>query len=393
MNEVSGFIIRWNKAPRNSIQHGQLGPDRVFKVRLGPREHRQWIMRDFKNHAVITQCLKDRFGSQSLYLLIMSTLSVSLSQQIRAMRKTELHVHLEGSIRPETVLRLAEKNQVMLPAHSLDEIREWYRFRDFPHFVEVYVGVTKCIKEAADLEFIAREFFEGQANQNIGYSEATFTASTVEKFCGIPFDEQLDALNRARSWASEELGVEGSFILDIVRGQSPEDAMKTVGWVASALGNGVCALGIAGYEKLGTRQYAEVFQEVRRRRLPVTAHAGETEGAWSIWETLEVTGCKRIGHGVRAFDDPSLIEHLVAENIMLEVCPTSNVRLGVFKSLADHPVQKLRDAGVKVTINSDDPPMFGTTLTDEFASCAKTFGWSQADLKELNTQAEAARFA
>ncbi|MEQ1936151.1 MAG: adenosine deaminase, partial [Fimbriimonadaceae bacterium] len=229
--------------------------------------------------------------------------------------------------------------------------------------------------------------------QNIGYSEATYTASTVEKFCGIPFEEQLDALNQARAWASEELGIEGHFILDIVRGQSPDEAMKTVDWVTASLGNGVCALGIAGYEKLGTKQYAEVFQEVRRRGIPVTAHAGETEGAWSVWETLEVTGCKRIGHGVRSLDDPSLIEHLAREQVLLEICPTSNVRLGVYNSLADHPVQKLRDAGVRVTINSDDPPMFGTTLTDEFLSCAETFGWSTEDLKRMTVEADSARFA
>ncbi len=308
------------------------------------------------------------------------------------MRKTELHVHLEGSIRPETVLHLAEKNGIELPVHSLEEISDWYRFRDFPHFVEVYVGVTKCIKDAADLEFIAKQFFEGQARQNITYSEATYTASTVEKYCGIPFDEQLDALNRARNWAHSELGVEGSFILDIVRGQTADEALRTVAWVRDSLGNGVCALGIAGFESRGTKQYAEVFQEAKHCNLPVTAHAGETEGAWSIWETLEVTGCRRIGHGVRALEDPSLVKHLVDEKILLEICPTSNLRLGVFPTLADHPVQELRAAGVKVTLNSDDPPMFGTTLTAEMISCAEAFDWTLADLQGMTANADQARF-
>jgi adenosine deaminase len=308
------------------------------------------------------------------------------------MRKVELHVHLEGSIRPETVLHLARKNQVDLPAQSLSELQDWYRFRDFPHFVQVYVGVTKCIKDPDDIEFVAKQFFEGQARQNIAYSEATYTASTVESHCGIPFDEQMDALLRARAWAQNELGISGNFILDIVRGQSPDAAIRTVEWVAKALGKGVCALGIAGFESRGTKQYADVFREAQKLNLPVTAHAGETEGAWSIWETLEITGCSRVGHGVRALESPELVNHLVKHEILLEICPTSNVSLGVAPSFAEHPIQKLREAGVKVCVNSDDPPMFGTTLTDEFRIGMETFGWEFEEIQNMLDAAEAARF-
>lgn len=307
------------------------------------------------------------------------------------MPKVELHVHIEGSIRPETVLALARKNGVALPADSVEGLRHWYAFRDFPHFVDVYVAVTKCIKTADDLEFIGREFLQGQADQNVLYTEATYTACTIEKYCGIAVNDQLKAMNRAIAWGRSELGVDMQLVLDIVRGDTPERAMEVVHWVAEWLGNGVCALGIAGFESRGTKPYATAFAEATRLGLPVTAHAGETEGAWSVAETLDVTGAHRIGHGVRAIEDAGVLQRLIDERIVLEVCPTSNVCLGGFPSLTDHPIQRLIDAGVKVTLNSDDPPMFSTTITQEWIRCAETFGWDDATVRQLyDTAVEAA---
>lgn len=308
------------------------------------------------------------------------------------MPKVELHVHFEGSIRPETVLELSRKNNVPLPASDLTGLRDWYRFRDFPHFVDVYIAITKCIQTAEDLEFIAREFLEGQAAQNIKYSEVTFTVATIEKYCGIPVPDQIEAVNRAIKWGRAELGTDMQLILDIVRGDSPERAMQVVGWVADWLGYGVCALGIAGFEDRGTTQYSECFAEARRLALPVTAHAGETQGPWSVIETLDVTGAKRIGHGVRSIEDPELVRRLIDEGIVLEVCPTSNLCVGGVATLADHPIQRLIDAGVQVTLNSDDPPMFNTTLTDEWIKCASTFSWDQATVGRLSEAARNAAF-
>ncbi len=317
---------------------------------------------------------------------------VVTEESLRSMPKIELHVHFEGSIRPETVLELSRKNNVPLPASDLAGLREWYRFRDFPHFVDVYIAITKCIQTAEDLEFIAREFLQGQADQNIRYSEVTFTVATIEKYCGIPVDEQMEAVNRAREWGRTELGIEMQFILDIVRGDAPERAMQVLEWVAAWHGRGVCALGIAGFEDRGTTQYAEVFKEAQRLGIPVTAHAGETQGAWSVKETLDVTGAKRIGHGVRSVEDPDLMRRLIDEEIVLEVCPTSNLCVGGVARLEDHNIQRLIDAGVKVTLNSDDPPMFNTTLTDEWIKCAKTFGWDSSTVEQLCRTAEEAAF-
>ena len=314
------------------------------------------------------------------------------AEWVRQQPKVELHVHVEGSIRPETVLSLAKKNGIALPATDVDGLKHWYEFRDFAHFVEVYIKVTECIRSIEDLEFVLREFIRGQAEQNIIYTEATYTAATVEKRCGISFPDQLGALQRARAWGKAELGVDVQFVLDIVRGDSPERAAEVMRWVADSLGQGVCALGIAGFESRGTIIYKDVFAEAQQLGIPVTAHAGETEGAWSVTETLDITGAKRIGHGVRSLEDPVLMQRLRDEGVVLEVCPTSNVCLGVVPLLSQHPQPKLMEAGVAVTINSDDPPMFGTTLSDEWLRCAETFQWDEATLLKMNDTAIEAAF-
>ena len=142
------------------------------------------------------------------------------AENFHRMPKVELHVHLEGSIRPETVLQLARRNHIALPADTVDGLRDWYRFRDFPHFVQVYVAVSKTIKTADDIELITREFLEGQAAQNILHSEVTYTACTIEKYNGIPWDQQIEALNRARAYGEKDLGVTMGLILDIEIGRA-----------------------------------------------------------------------------------------------------------------------------------------------------------------------------
>ncbi len=289
------------------------------------------------------------------------------------MPKVELHVHLEGSIRPETVLKLAHRHGVDLPANTVEGLQDWYTFRDFPHFVEVYVAVSKCIKTPDDLELVTREFLQGQANQNVKHTEITYTASTIEKYAGIPWKEQIVALSAARDWASQNLGVSSGFIIDIVRGDSPDRAIEVAKWALDGRERGVCALGISGEERLGTKQYKEAFDLVHAEGLPIAAHAGETVGPQSVLDTLDTARPNRIGHGVRVLEDPMLTRRLVRDQIPLEVCPTSNVCLGVFPDLASHPLPRLLDEGIYVTLNSDDPPMFNTTISDEYYRCASLF--------------------
>ena len=303
------------------------------------------------------------------------------------MPKVELHVHLEGSIRPETLLKLAQRHGMPLPADDVASLRDWYRFRDFPHFVDVYVAISKCIRTPEDLELIAREFLEGQAEQNILHTEATFTASTIEKHVGIPVADQMAALQKAMQYGRDELGISMLLILDIVRGDPVERAREVAEWCIEYREMGVCALGLAGEEHLGTAVYASVFDFAKGQGLSIVTHAGETCGPEVISECLTHASADRIGHGVRCLEDPSVVAKLRERQVPLEVCPSSNVCLGVFPSWEAHPLKQMVDEGLYVTLNSDDPPMFDTTLTDEYIRACHTFGFS---IEECRTMVERA---
>ncbi len=252
----------------------------------------------------------------------------ALDAFVRAMPKAELHVHLEGAVRPETLLALARRHGVPLPAASAEELRAWYAFRDFPHFAEVFTAISGCLRTPDDLELVAREFLAGQAAQQVRYTEVTLTP-------------QAHARPRP--------------------GGGPE-------------------------------RFRAAFRRAADAGLPRVPHAGETEGAASIWGALDVLGADRIGHGVRCLEDPALVEALRARGTPLEVCPTSNVRLGVAPSLAAHPLPRLVAAGLVVTVNSDDPPLFGTTLTDEYRALHRVFGMDRGQIEALALAAVRASF-
>ncbi len=314
---------------------------------------------------------------------------MSTRNAVAAMPKVELHVHLEGAIRPETLLHLADRNGIRLPAGDIDGLRAWYRFTDFPHFAEVYQVVSACIRSADDIELMARDFLRGQADQNILHTEATYTALAHYRNVGLPFDEQLDAINRARAWAAAEFGISLSLIVDIPRDYATDaEALMIADWVIGGHGKGVVALGLGGYEVgFPPERFAPAFDRVREAGVPAVVHAGETEGPASIRGALDTLHSVRIGHGVRCLEDPDLVAELRERQIPLEVCPTSNVCLNVTPSLAEHPLPALLSQGLYVTLNSDDPPMFGTTLTGELIGVAETFGYDDRDLRDFQVRA------
>jgi adenosine deaminase len=308
----------------------------------------------------------------------------SIDQFIRQMPKVELHVHLEGSVQPKTLLKLAARHHISLPAETAQGIRTWYTFRDFDHFVEIYMTISSCLRTADDIELIAREFLVGQAEQNILYSEVTFTPYNEWVNCGLGFHEQLDAVNRAREWGEKELGVRMGMIIDIPRERAPEAGDQVASWVIDRYGDGVIALGLGGPEQENPpEKFRNAFNRIRDNGIPSVLHAGETEGPSSIWNAIEVAAPARIGHGVRAVEDPTLVEYLRRAQLPLEVCPTSNICLGVFPSLAEHSLPQLLDFGLRVSINSDDPPMFNTSLAGEYLACTRTYGWDRTALREL----------
>lgn len=309
---------------------------------------------------------------------------------IRQMPKVELHVHLEGSIQPATLLELARRNGVTLPADDVSGLQRWYQFTNFKHFIEIYLTISSCICTPADIELIARDFLRGQAEQNIRYSEVTFTPYTHFSMnrC-IPFDEQFDALTRAREWAARELDTHCGWVFDVARNVRPIEHAQTVAeWAVQGKDKGVVAFGLGGLEAGNPPElFAESFAYARAKGLASVPHAGEVAGAESIWGALNVLQAQRIGHGVRCLEDPALVEHLRVHQIPLEVCPTSNVCLGVAPSFNEHPLPRLLAEGLYVTLNSDDPPMFNTSLTTEYEKAAEAFGLGEEALMKLSLNA------
>jgi len=309
---------------------------------------------------------------------------LSIEQFITQMPKVELHVHLEGSVRPETLLKLAKRHYVALPADDIKGLRQWYTFRDFNHFIEIYMTISTCLRTADDIELIAREFLIGQAEQNICYSEVTFTPFNQYDNNQLGFHEQIDAVNRARAWAEKELGVRMGIIMDIPRIISPENGLLVADWAIERYGDGLIGFGLGGPEVDNPpEKYRSAFERVRAAGIPCILHAGETVGPPSIWSAIRVADTKRIGHGVRAIEDLKLVEYLHEKQIPLEVCPTSNICLKVYPSLEKHSLAELVAQGLYVTINSDDPPMFNTTLTNEYLAVHKALGWKPEFIQQL----------
>ncbi len=318
---------------------------------------------------------------------------MSLAEFIQQMPKVELHVHLEGSIQPETLLKLAQRNKVQLPADTVEKLRTWYQFTNFAHFIEVYSLISSCLRTPEDIELITREFLSGQAAQHIVFSEVTYTAYTLYNVCGIPFHEQIEAINRARAWAVAQLNVAMTLTIDIPREIRAGEGPMIADWAVSAIGNGVSAFGLGGPE-IGNppEKFRDAFDQAFAAGLPCVPHAGETVGPDSIWGALRHLHAARIGHGVRCLEDPRLVQELRRRQIPLEICPTSNIALKVYADMAHHPLPKLLSEGLYVTINSDDPPMFNTTLTDEYQTAARTFNLSASDLEKLDLNALRASF-
>lgn len=309
---------------------------------------------------------------------------MSLTRLIRDMPKVELHVHLEGSIRPDTLLALAARHGQSLPATTVEGLREWFAFRDFDHFLEVYVASASCLRTPEDIERITADFLAGQAAQNVLHSEVTYTPSTQLMLAGIPLDEQLDAINRARSAAWTKHGVSMTVTIDYPRNLDPDGFVPVARWAADNIGRGVSALGLGGPEAGHPPElFREAFAIAREAGLPGVPHAGETAGPESIRGALRHLYAVRIGHGVRCLEDPMLVDELRERQVPLEVCPTSNVCLGVVPAFEAHPLPRLMDEGLYVTLNSDDPPMFGTTLTDEYLKAALAFGLDRPQIESL----------
>jgi aminodeoxyfutalosine deaminase len=301
---------------------------------------------------------------------------------VHALPKVELHVHLEGTFRPATLLGLARRHGVHLPADDEEGLGRWFRYRGFEHFVEVYLACSSCLLDPEDFHRLGLDFLEEQSRQNVLWSEVHFTVST-HLARGLEGEAIAEALAAASAEGERRLGTSVRWIPDVVRNMPAARAEATLGWALENRARGVVALGAAGIEAAGNAVCRGPFEEAARQGLRRSVHAGEQCGPDSVRAAIDELGAERVGHGIRAVGDPALVRRLVESGVPLEVCPTSNVRLGLVDSMASHPFEALRAAGVEVSVGSDDPPFFGTTLEDEYLALARAFDYSFDQLADL----------
>ena len=293
----------------------------------------------------------------------------------RAWPKAELHLHLEGSVEPETM-------QELEPGLPLEAIRAMYHFTDFQGFLHTFKWVVERLRTPEDYARITRALLARLDAQTVRYAEITLSAGAV-----LWKEQEFAPVYAAVRQAAGEFPVEVHWVLDAVRQFGPEHAMRVAELAAARVSDGVVAYGIGGDEERGPAEwFGEVYRFAKSAGLRLTAHAGETTGPSSIWGALEI-GAERIGHGIRAVEDPSLMRHLRDHRIPLEVCITSNVATGAVESLDAHPVRRLYDAGVPITLNTDDPGIFATTLTGEYELAARQYGFSDDDLQVIASNA------
>jgi adenosine deaminase/aminodeoxyfutalosine deaminase len=286
-------------------------------------------------------------------------------------RRAELHLHLEGSVSPATLRELE-------PALSDVEIARALAYNDFDGFIGAYVWVNRKLRTPADYALCARRLFAQLAAQNVCYAEVILSAGVI-----LWKKQDLGAIFDALAAEASRSPVPVRWILDATRQWGALAAEPVFEFAAANQHRGVVGIGLGGFEELGpARWFTRLFEEAGDRGLRLTCHAGETTNAQSIWDALSI-GAERIGHGIRAIDDPKLIDELRYRNIPLEVSITSNVRTGAVRSLEEHPVRELFNAGVPIILNTDDPALFDCTLGSEYELAARQFGFTREELDQI----------
>ncbi|MBV1850331.1 adenosine deaminase [Catellatospora tritici] len=303
---------------------------------------------------------------------------------VAGLPKAELHVHHVGSASPHVVAELAARYEgdTRVPTDPA-LLAEYFTFTDFAHFIQVYLSVVDLIRDAEDVRTLTYGIAQDLAAQQVRYAELTITPfSSVRR--GIPAEAFCEAIEDARVRAERELGTVLRWCFDIPGEAGLEAAEQTLRIALDQRPEGLISFGLGGPEIGVPRpQFKPYFDRARAAGLRSVPHAGETTGAQTVWDALTELGAERIGHGIFAAQDPKLLAHLAEHAIPLEVCPTSNVRTRAVAEIGQHPLAAIVAAGVPVSINSDDPPMFGTTLNREYEVAAGLLGLSEAGVAEL----------
>jgi aminodeoxyfutalosine deaminase len=321
-----------------------------------------------------------------------------LSSFIAGLPKAELHVHHVGSASPTIVSELAMRHPGVVPVDP-EELRRFFEFRDFAHFVDVYLAVVGLIRTDADVRYLTYEVARELATtQQVRYAELTCTPYTSvlpdDDDHGIPIEAYTEAIEDARLAAERDFGIVLRWIYDIPGESGMPAADATLSFATNHRVDALVGFGLGGPEVgVARAQFKPHFDAARRLGLRSVPHAGETTGPRTVWEAIQLLGADRIGHGTSAVQDPKLLAHLAKQGIPLEVCPSSNVATRAVASLDEHPIQAFRDAGVTITVNSDDPSMFGTSLNQEYEIAARLLGLDAGGVAELARAAVRASFA
>ncbi len=300
----------------------------------------------------------------------------------RKIPKAELHLHIEGTLEPELMFALAKRNDVSLRFKSVEEVREAYEFSDLQSFLDIYYEGANVLIQEQDFYDLAAAYFDRAASDGVRRVEMFFDPQT-HTARGIPFETVLNGLTRACEYAQDKHGITSGLILCFLRHLSGEDAMKTLE-EALPFKERLLGVGLDSSENGNPpKNFIEVFTRARAEGLRAVAHAGEEGPPEYIYGALELLQVERIDHGVRCLEDPALVSRLRDERIPLTVCPFSNVKLKVFDALENHNLPALMEAGLAVSIHSDDPSYFGGYIGENFAACQKAMGLSKEQVRTL----------
>jgi len=294
--------------------------------------------------------------------------------------KAELHLHLEGSIPHSALWMLVQKYGGDESVASVEELQRRFTFKDFPHFIDTWIWKNQFLREYDDFTLVAEAVAQDLVSQNIRYVEAFYSPPDFTRH-GLQTGRLTEAI---RSGLARVPGVEVALVCDMVRDFGPQLASRTLAEVAEVAHFGVIGVGIGGSEQdFPPEPFAPVFEQARRHGFRTSAHAGEAAGAQSIWGAVRSLRVDRLGHGTRAEEDESLLDFLTDHEIPIEMCPISNLRTGVVELIADHPVRRYFDRGLAVTVNTDDPKMFGNSLAAEYQLLAEAHHFSRGEIRSL----------
>ncbi len=328
------------------------------------------------------------------------------SSFIRNLPKAELHLHLEGTVDPTTLAELSRRHPIPLPVRnnrykdvsdsgrvlSEHDARALYDYKNFVGFLLAFKAVTERLRDPEDYELVTYRMIEKLAREGVVYAEVYVSVGVIF-WRGQEFDPLFEGMERGRERGQREFGVKVNWIFDAVRHFGPDEARKVVDKAIQLRSRHVIGIGIGGDEARGPAEnFREIYADAARQGLHLTAHAGESAGPPSIWAALRELKAERIGHGLHAIDDPQLVEFLAKTGTPVEICVTSNVRTGCCRALLDHPARKLFDAGVRITLATDDPEMFHTTLCREYQLLQNVFGFSNDELRTIAENSFAASF-